>query len=982
MSYRDDALARLDVLAFYSAQGVEVGPLVGHNERRFRCPFHDDATPSANLNTETGLWHCHVCDKGGSPLDFLMERGLDYRAALTEVGRLAGLPAPGSRTNGAAGHPSPAAPLAAPAAVGAAPRATKTKLSETNVAAWHDAAMRNPDLLRWFHEKRGYTDETLGRFALGWDGQRVTIPVRDDAGKLVNVRRYLRDATSTAGKMLPLMAGSGPDVTTRLFPGEPLPNDVLLVEGEWDAIAARQYGIDNAFTVTAGAGNWNPSLTPLFDGHTVTIAYDNDDAGMKGTVKVARVLSSAGVQVRVLRIPNLPPKGDVTDFFVEQGRSPDELRTLISDAPPFIVAPDAGTEPEARVVPLHKASDAAFRGIRQELPVLLSGKAMTPYTIPYRFKVTCDMSNKRFCGVCPMLEVNGQREVVLSASDPAALSLIAVTTSQQQTALRLLAKAVPQCNRPQVEVEEAVNVEELRLIPELDTRNEEGGDTEYVGRTGYFMGHGLLPNRGYRMRGYAHPHPKTQATVHLLSEAEPAQDNISAFAMTPELRDALRVFNGPPDEAFGAIYADLAANVHRILDRRDMQIAYDLAWHSAIAFYFNGGFVRRGWVEVMVMGDSGQGKSEMAANLLAHYGIGERVQGEQSSAAGLIGGLEKMGDTWMLAWGRVPLNDKRLLIIDEAQGLHTSQIEGMSDVRASGVAEITKIRTERTNARCRIIWLANPISGLTLSQHNQGVLAIKELFKKPEDIRRLDFAITVASGDVDFARSINVRHDGQGTPRYTADLCRSLILWAWSRRPDQVTFEPEAVDAILEAATVMGLRYHASIPLVEPSDQRLKLARLAVAAAARTFSSDEQGETIVVRPEHVRFVVGYLTRVYNAASMSYGEYSEQMSKGETLTEDEDNRVRSTIDAWTNRDRALEFFRQAGVFKRSELIDVVGWETAEATMGLRNLAGFRLIRPTREGFRKTPAFIVLLRELTGKEVSDESDVLTVDPDEPF
>ena len=971
-AYRDEALRRLDVAAFYAAQGVDLGQIVGPNERRIRCPFHDDRTPSANVNMESGLWNCHTCDKGGSPIDFLMDKGLDFKGALAEVGRLAGLepPSVGKRTNGAAGHPSPAAPP--PVSV------TKGKLTEANTKAWSDAALRNPDLMRWFHEKRGFTDETVAAYQLGWDGSRVTIPVRDENGSLVNVRRYMRDAAGEQGKMLSLMAGGGPNVTTRLFPGDALPEEVLLVEGEWDAILARQHGFPATFTVTSGAGIWNPTLTPLFTGRRVTIAYDNDEAGMKGTVKVARILSSAGVSVMVVRIPNLPAKGDVTDFFVEQGRSPDELRALLADGTPFIVAPDAVGEPDAVTVPLHRASEASFRGIRQELPVLLSGKAMTPYTIPRRFTVRCDMSNKRFCGICPMLEVNGEREVTLSAADPAALSLVDVSSKEQLSALKILAKAVSQCNRPQIEIHESINVEELRLIPELDTKSDEGGDTEYVGRTGYFLGHGLLPNRSYRMRGYSHPHPKSQATVHLLSEAEPAQDNISAFVMTPDLRmDLTAMFTDDPDVAFRAIYDDFADTVHRIRDRLDMQIAYDLVWHSVIAFYFNGAFVRRGWTETMVIGDSGQGKSEMATNLLRHYGMGERVQGEQASAAGLLGGLEKMGDTWILSWGRVPLNDKRLLIIDEAQGLHTSQIEGMSDVRASGVAEITKIRTERTNARCRLIWLANPVSGLTLSQHNQGVLAIKELFKKPEDIRRLDFALTVASGDVDFARSINVRHAAAAEPRFTSSLCRSLVLWAWSRRPDQVVFEPEATDAILAAATDMGRRFHASIPLVEPSDQRLKLARLSVAAAARTFSTDD-GERIRVTPQHVAFVVAYLERIYAARSMSYGEYSDQMRKGESLTDDEDNGVRGTIEGWSNKDRALDFFRQAGVFKKSELVDVVGWEDSESKMVLRGLASYRLIRPTREGFRKTPAFISLLRALSGSDPG----TLGLDEDEPF
>lgn len=956
-SYRDDALARLDVVAFMAAQGVDLGAKVGAKEVRFLCPFHGDTVPSANVNTATGLWHCKACGASGGPIDWLMRQGMSYKEALTEIGRLAGLPPPSitvDRGNGAA---------AAPVMV------TKGRLTEANVKGWHEAGLRNPELQQWFHEHRGYTDETIEKYQLGWDGHRVTIPVRDEKGSLVNVRRYLRDA-GDGQKFLPLMAGAGPDVTTRLFPGDPLPDDVVLVEGEWDAMICQQEGID-ARTMTIGAGNWNPSFTPLFAGRNVTIAYDNDDAGRNGAIKVAKILSNV-TTVRILQIPNLPAKGDVTDFFVDQARGGDELRALLLEATPYVVAPAADVEGEALRVALHRASDAAYRGQRLELPVLLSGKAMTPYTVPYEFRVKCDMSNKRVCVICPMQEVQGIRDVTLSAADPAVLSMIAVSNSGQYKAIKALAKAIESCNRPQIEVKSSINIEELRLIPELDAAQTEG-EAEYVSRQGFFIGHGLLPNRSYAMRGYTHPSPKTQATVHLLSEAEPAQDNISAFTLTESLIDSLKVFqaNGLVADQFKSIYDDFASSVHRIRDRLEMQIAFDLVWHSVIGFYFNGAYVRRGWTEAMVMGDSGQGKSEMAGELLRHYGLGYRLPAEQTSMAGLIGGLEKMGDTWMLGWGAIPLNDKRLLIIDEAQGLASAAIEGMSDVRASGVAEITKIRTERTNARCRLIWLANPISGLTLAQHNQGVLAIKELFKKPEDVRRLDFAMTVMSGDVDVEGSINIRHDGQSEPRYRKDLCRSLVLWAWSRRPDQVTFTSAATDRILAAATDMGRRYHASIPLVEPSDQRLKLARLAAAAAARVYST-EDGEQLIVKVEHVDFVVGFLERVYSAPGMAYDEYSGSMARGEQLAPDAEEAVRYELENWTGSVDALEFFRTAQVFRKSDLVDGLGWDELYAKAQIRFLQGKRLIRPTRNGYFKAPAFIALLRSLAGAQSGPATD----------
>lgn len=945
---RDTILSALDNIAFYESRVGQTKAISG-SERRFACPFHDDTDPSANFNTDTGTWYCHVCNIGGSPIDFLMRReNLSYRDALTRLSDEAGVPLPG---------PEQKAPKTRR-------RTSRKKLSEENVQGWHEAAMRNTDLMAWFHDKRGFTTDTVARWQLGWDGERVTIPVRDEKGVLVNVRRYLRNARGEQGKMLSLEQGTG---AARLWPADALGSEnVILVEGEWDAILMHQQGFGNALTVTSGAGIFKPEWSPLFADKHVYICYDNDEAGRKGANRVAGILSAVATPY-VVNISGLPPKGDVTDFFVEQNRDADELRLALDDALPF--AP-ATSEPEQDPVeiPLGEASDARHRDVLQAIPVMVSGKAVTPYTVPKEFTVKCDMGNAKYCAVCPLAEYQGVRRVTLDAKDPKALQLINVTDNQQYKALTQLAEAVSQCSRPNIEVHESANIEELRLIPELDTDNS-AGDVEYVSRTGFLLGHGLRTNRSYRVIGYAHPHPKTQATVHLLREAIPSQDNISAFELTDEVRAQLQVFDAGDDvEAkLRDVYDDFRLNVHRIQGRFEMQVAFDLVWHSAIAFYFNGSFVRRGWTECMVIGDSGQGKTEMAMALLNHYRMGERVQAEQATMAGLLGGLEKLGDTWILSWGKLALNDKRLLVVDETQGLQSNQIEALSDVRATGVAEITKIRTERTNARCRIIWLANPSTGRPLAQYNQGVLAVKDVFHKPEDVRRLDFAIATASGDVALD-DINALHGEPVAPRYSSEACRNLVLWAWSRTPDQVRFTPEATQAILSAAMTLGKQYHPSIPLVEPADERLKVARLAAAVAARVYSTDAAGDVLLVRPEHVAFVSSYLQRIYEAASMSYGEYSRQQQAGERLDPEERTLAMRFLMDLPNAEAALDFLRQAKVFRATEVEDVVGWDTEERKDAIKKMAKHRLIRSTRDGYVKQPVFIELLRSMRTDDIA--------------
>ena len=40
-------------------------------EQSTRCPVHDDNTPSASVNTGSGLWHCHACGNGGDVYELI-----------------------------------------------------------------------------------------------------------------------------------------------------------------------------------------------------------------------------------------------------------------------------------------------------------------------------------------------------------------------------------------------------------------------------------------------------------------------------------------------------------------------------------------------------------------------------------------------------------------------------------------------------------------------------------------------------------------------------------------------------------------------------------------------------------------------------------------------------------------------------------------------------------------------------------------------
>jgi hypothetical protein len=115
---------------------------------------------------------------------------------------------------------------------------------------------------------------------------------------------------------------------------------VYITEGEKHADQIRAWGM-LATTNAGGAKKFRPDHAAVLDRFDCVILPDNDQPGRKHADVVASALRAAGcASIRVLNLPNLPPKGDVIDW-VRAGGTSAEFAEMVATASAY-----QATEPE------------------------------------------------------------------------------------------------------------------------------------------------------------------------------------------------------------------------------------------------------------------------------------------------------------------------------------------------------------------------------------------------------------------------------------------------------------------------------------------------------------------------------------------------------------------------------------------------------------------------------------------------------------
>lgn len=324
------------------------------------CPFHNERTPSFSVNKQRNFCYCFSCKKGGSPVNFIMEKeGLTYHEALLHLAKKYGIEVVERELTDEE-------------------RERQSERESMFVAnEWAMNKMENDlteteegqDIGLTYLTHRGVTDEAIKAFHLGYaldKGYALTEAARK-AGFDISVFKKLgligtsqqgRDydrfrgrvifpILNTAGKVI---AFGGRDLKGGLAKYINSPESALykksnelygiyqaksaivsekkcfLVEGYMDVIGMWQSGMKN---VVASSG------TALTDGQiamihrfteNITLIYDGDQAGIKASLRGIDMLVSHNLKVKVLLLPD----GDDPDSFARK-HTPEEFQKYVEN---------------------------------------------------------------------------------------------------------------------------------------------------------------------------------------------------------------------------------------------------------------------------------------------------------------------------------------------------------------------------------------------------------------------------------------------------------------------------------------------------------------------------------------------------------------------------------------------------------------------------------------------------------------------------
>ncbi|MBO6109103.1 MAG: DNA primase [Eubacterium sp.] len=320
------------------------------------CPFHNEKTPSFNVNQITQMYYCFGCHKGGDIYSFLQEyESMTFVEAVSFLAEKAGVALPEDNTdprekrraslrddilavNAVAGRYFIAV-LSGPGGAEGRRYFAERGLDDDTIRKFGLGFAPSHGGLYKFLKEKGYKDDLLKETGLFvYDGgrppydkfwNRVMFPIIDRRRHVVGFGgRVMGDGKP---KYLNSPATIAFDKSKTLYGINYIHgkqgDGLILCEGYMDVISLHRAGYTNAVAAlgTAFTKEHASIIKRITD--KVYICFDSDHAGMDAAMKSIPVLRDEGIRTRVI---DLTPCKDPDEFFKSFDR--EEFDKRIKDA--------------------------------------------------------------------------------------------------------------------------------------------------------------------------------------------------------------------------------------------------------------------------------------------------------------------------------------------------------------------------------------------------------------------------------------------------------------------------------------------------------------------------------------------------------------------------------------------------------------------------------------------------------------------------
>ena len=315
------------------------------------CPFHEEKTPSFMVSPEKQLFHCFGCGEGGNVFNFLMKyEKLSFFEAVKMLAQKSGVPLPVDEEKENILHKKKERlyklnNLAANYYRECLFRTNQGKkvinyfkkrgINDTSVEKYRlGYAPSSWDALTNFLKKKGYSYEELikagiirkskieGKY-IDYFRDRIIFPIFNLSGRVIGFGGRVLDNSLPKYINSPetLVYNKGSALYSLNFAKEDIrkKNYLIVVEGYTDVLVTQQYEFNNvAASLGTALTTKQIDLIKRFT-DTVLIAYDADSAGNMATLRSLDLLVRAGLNVKVI---DLPQDYDPADFLIKKGEKP------------------------------------------------------------------------------------------------------------------------------------------------------------------------------------------------------------------------------------------------------------------------------------------------------------------------------------------------------------------------------------------------------------------------------------------------------------------------------------------------------------------------------------------------------------------------------------------------------------------------------------------------------------------------------------